>query len=93
MEAANARFAEQVRAILTPEQRAKVEKLTTETAALRERLGIPAPGQPQQRGQQPGQAPPGSGFVPGQGAWQPGQGTPTPVEGQPRRGSFPRNEN
>jgi Spy/CpxP family protein refolding chaperone len=94
MEAANARFAEQIRALLTPEQRAKAERLTTETAALRERIGIPAPGQPQQRGQQPGQAPPGSGFVPGQGAWQPGQGAPTPVEGQQRtRGGFPRNEN
>jgi len=100
MEAANARFVEQVKAILTPEQRAKVDKLTTETPALRERMGLPsleemrARMQQQQQQQRPGQGPPGGGFVPGQNAWQPGQGTPpTPVEGQQRRSGFPRGEN
>jgi len=102
MEAANARFAEQIRAILTPEQRAKAEKLTTETPALRERMGIPSPEemrarmQQQQQQQRPGQGPPGAGFVPGQGAWQPGQGAPPPAADgpqRPQRGGFPRGEN
>jgi len=98
IEAANTKFAEQVRGILTPEQRAKAEKLTAEAPALREKLGLPAPGQPPQRGQQqrPGQGPPGGGFVPGPGDWRPGQGGPgapaAPAGGQ-RRGGFPRGEN
>ena len=102
MDAANARFAEQIKGILTPEQRAKVEKLTAETPALRERMGIPSPEemrarmQQQQQPQRPGQGTPGGGFVPGQGAWQPGQGAPPPAaDGQqrPQRGGFPRGEN
>ena len=94
MEAANARFAEQVRGILTAEQRAKAERLTAEAPTLRERLGIPAPGQPQQqRGQQQRQTVPGSGFVPGSGAWQPGS-TPSDAPGGGQRQSrFPRGEN
>ena len=95
MEGPSTRFAEQVKGILTPEQRAKAEKLTAEAPALRERLRVPAPGQP--RGPQQGQGrqqPPGGGFVPGQGAWRPGQDTPNPPprpdgQPQPRRG-FPR---
>ena len=96
-EARNARFADQVRGILTAEQREKAEKLTAEAPALRERLGIPAPGA-QQRGQQGQggrqQTAPGGGFVPGAGAWRPGQDAPSaPASGtQPRR-TFPRGEN
>jgi len=87
-------FARQVRGLLTAEQRAKAERLTAEAPALRERLGMPTPGQP--RGQQGQQRPtPGGGFVPGQGAWQPGQGAPDRVAPEaPRgRGGFPRSEN
>jgi len=87
-------FAQQVRGLLTAEQRAKAERLTAEAPALRERLGMPALGQPRgQQGQQ--QRPtPGGGFVPGQGAWQPGQGVPNRVAPEtPRRGGFPRSEN
>jgi len=86
-------FAQQVRSLLTAEQRAKAERLTTEAPALRERLGMPAPGQP--RGQQGQQRPtPGGGFIPGQGAWQPGQIAPERVAPEtPRRGGFPRSEN
>ena len=87
-------FAQQVRGLLTAEQRAKAERLTAEAPALRERLGMTAPGQPRgQQGQQ--QRPtPGGGFVPGQGAWQPGQGVPNRVAPEtPRRGGFPRSEN
>ena len=90
------KFAEQVKGILTPEQKAKVENLTAAAPDLRKRLGIPEPGQPPQRGQQrQGQPAPGGGFVPGQGAWQPGQSAPNaPPGGQQRqRGGFPRGEN
>ena len=100
MEANNAKFAEQVKGILTPEQKAKAEKLTAAAPELRKKLGIPEPGQPPQRGpQRPGQPPaPGGGFVPGQGAWQPGGQNPPnapapPPGGQQRRGGFPRGEN
>jgi len=99
-ETRNAKFTEQIKALLTPEQKAKAEKLTAEAPAVREKLGIPAS---EQRGRQgPGQrgglAPaPGGGFVPGSNAWRPGQDTPgappaTPPGGRQRNG-FPRGEN
>ena len=69
-------FVNQVTAILTPEQKAKAERLTEGASALRTTLGIPAAGQPGQRGQG---GTGGSGFIPGSGAWQPGQGAPTPA--------------
>ena len=94
MAARGARFAEQVKAILTPEQRAKADRLTAEAPALRERLGVPAPGQPRgQQGQQGRQQAPGGGFVPGQGSWRPGQDVPDAPPPSPRRGNFPRGEN
>lgn len=90
-EALNKKYAGQITAILTPEQKAKVEKLTAGIPALREKLGIPAPGQPggrreQQRGREQ--------YTPGDGSWRPGQGatgnaSPTP----PRQGNFPRDGN
>ena len=91
MAASNAKFAEQVKGILTPEQKAKAEKLTTGIPALRGRFGIPEPGQQgrQPGRQQEGQAPPA--FAPGDGSWRPG-GQPTPGrQQQPNR--FPRGGN
>jgi len=103
VEAENAKFIEQVKGLLTAEQRAKAEKLTAETPELRKRLGMPEPGQrgqqpPGQPGRQPGgppPPPPGGGYAPGQGAWQPGQGAPQPAPPRqpPRGGGFPRGEN
>jgi len=101
-EANNARFAEQVKGLLTAEQKAKAEKLTAETPELRRRLGIPEPGQRGQQPEPPRQPggppppppPPGGGYAPGQGAWQPGQGAPQPAPPrQPPRSGFPRGEN
>jgi Spy/CpxP family protein refolding chaperone len=87
-------FAQQVRGLLTAEQRAKAERLTAEAPALRERLGMPAQGARGQQGQQGRTQTPGGGFIPGQGAWQPGRDVPTPAapSGQQRR-AFPRGEN
>lgn len=85
MEALGQKTADQIKAVLTPEQKALGEKLTTEGAALRERLGA----QQQQRGRggnNPQEG--GEGYRPGENSWQPGQGTP-PAETRPRRG-FPR---
>jgi len=91
-EARNKRFADQIQALLTPAQKAKADQLTAEIPALRERLGISAPGQ--QRGQQQrgGQQQPA--FVPGEGSWRPGQGAGqggnAPSPGGQQRGNFPR---
>ena len=88
----NKKYTGQIIALLTPEQKAKGEKLTAETPALREKLGIPAPGQPGQgRGGQ------GQGRReqqgPGDQSWRPGQ-TPPPGQGAPPpRGNFPRGNN
>jgi len=96
----NKKFADQIKALLTPEQKAKAEKLTAEAPALREKLGIPAPGPRGQQGpgQRGGQPPaPGGGFVPGSNAWRPGQDTPGAPPAAPpggrQRGGFPRGEN
>ena len=74
---ANQRFADQIKAVLTAEQKAKAEQLTAGAAALRTTLGLPTAGQ---GGQQPGQGAgrggaAGGGFVPGSNTqnWQPGQ--------------------
>ena len=86
----NKKYAEQVKAVLTPEQKAKAEKLTAEVPALREKLGIPAPGQGRQQ-QRRGQ---GDVYAPNEGSWRPGQqqpqGPPPGGERQPPRGAFPR---
>ena len=96
-EARNKKYADQISAVLTPEQRAKAEQLTAGVPALRERLGIAAPGQPQQRGQQQrGEGGRGSESVPGAGSWRPGQPMPeSPGRqgGQRTGGGFPRSTN
>jgi len=90
-EALNKKYAGQITAILTPEQKAKAEKLTAGAPALREKLGIPAPGQPggRQRGQE------GQGreqYTPGDRSWRPGQGAPNDPPPPPRQGNFPRSQ-
>ena len=86
------KFADQIQALLTPEQKAKADQLTAGIPAVRERLGIPAPGQQQQgRGQQQGRQAPT--YTPGAGSWRPGEGVPQ-QGGQPQqRGGFPRPAN
>jgi Spy/CpxP family protein refolding chaperone len=96
-----ARYAEQIKAVLTAEQKAKAEKLISEAPALMEKLGLQRGGQGGQRGQngqggqrnreggQNGQR--GGGYRPGAGSWQPGQGTPDSSEPAPTR-TFPREE-
>jgi len=93
MEARNKKFADQITALLTPEQKAKAEKLTADAPALREKLGLPEPGQgggQRQRPQGGGGQGPAGGYVPGAGAWQPGQPPPTRGEGGERPRNFPR---
>ena len=92
-EARNKRYADQMSALLTPEQRAQAERLTAEAPALRETLGIPTPGERRVGQRQP--PPRGGGrqqsdYVPGTGAWRPGQGAGTPPREGQRRGNFPR---
>jgi hypothetical protein len=95
-EARNKKYTEQIKAVLTDEQRAKAEKLTAEAPALRERIGasLGQARQQGQRGQQQGQsvqgrrttAPPPI-FTPGDGSWKPGDGAP--VKNRERTGEFP----
>jgi hypothetical protein len=55
----NGKYADQIKAVLTEEQKKKADDLTAGSAALREKLGLPAPGQ---RGQgQRGQGQGGQG--------------------------------
>lgn len=92
------KYRDQISAILTPEQKGKAEKLSAEAPALREKLGMPAPGQMGQ-GQRRGQGPPsgdGQPYTPGAGSWRPGQGVPGgDASPQPRtrqRSGFSRGE-
>ena len=89
-ESISGKYSEQITALLTPAQRTRLNELTAEIPALRERLGIPEPGQPRQpQGQ--GQGPARIPFVPGEGSWQPGRGAPpTPGGGAPQPRNFPR---
>jgi Spy/CpxP family protein refolding chaperone len=90
------RYADLIKALLTPEQKAKAEKLTAAAPELREKLGIPAPGQRGQGGRAQGQQP-GQPYVPGAGAWRPGQGAPdtgdTPPQRTRQRSGFGRGGN
>ena len=92
------KYAEQIKAVLTPEQKAKAEKLTAEAPALREKLGMAREGlgiarqglqAGQTQGQQRVQAPI---YMPGSGSWQPGQEVPNSPEPASRPGNFPRAE-
>jgi Spy/CpxP family protein refolding chaperone len=97
----NKKYAEQIKTVLTPEQKAKAEKLTAEAPALRERLGALAQqvqGQRGQQGQQQGQVVrpvpqrPAPIYTPGGGSWQPGDPVPVQPEKEQTGGQFPREE-
>ena len=86
MEALSKKYADKVTAILTPDQKARGDKLTAAAPELRKQLGLPEPGQGpgQQRGQQGGQRGPGAN------SWRPGQEMPGNAPPPNRPGSFPR---
>jgi Spy/CpxP family protein refolding chaperone len=91
------KYAEQIKAILTPEQKTKAEKLTADIPALREKLGMPLEGlavsRTEQRTQRQQQDTPA--YTPGPDAWRPGQPLPlmiSPHHSEERR-RFPRGEN
>jgi len=97
----NAKYAEQVRDVLTSEQIAKAEKLTSEIPALREQLGLPEqrtprqglPGLVQRAAQDLGRRIGSSygDYIPGPNSWQPGQGIPEGYRIE-RNSRFPRRE-
>jgi len=76
----NTKANDEILALLTAAQKAKIEELKAGAPALRTALGIgqrqpgagaqPGAGERQPRGEG------GAGFQPGQGSWQPGQGAP-----------------
>ncbi|MDR3183038.1 MAG: Spy/CpxP family protein refolding chaperone [Planctomycetaceae bacterium] len=101
LEASGKTFTEQIKAVLTPEQKAKGEQWTAEGKSVREKLGLPEPGQrnDRNRGEARGDGERrrgGSEYRPGAGSWQPGQG----AQGQAAQGEqgdqpkrrFPRSE-
>ena len=97
-EARNKKFNDEIKALLTADQKAKAEKLTAEAAEVRTKLGIPQPGQ-RGAGQGPGQGQGrqgqggqggGQGYTPGANAWQPGQAAPN-AGGAQRNSNFRRN--
>jgi Spy/CpxP family protein refolding chaperone len=102
MEASNKGFTEQIKGILTADQKAKAEKLTAESKDVREKFGIPAPGQRGDRGgdrqrgdDRRGGNRDGDGYRPGADSWRPGKGVAgddKPADSTPRR-TFPRSEN
>jgi Spy/CpxP family protein refolding chaperone len=92
-EARTKKFAEQIKAVLTPEQKEKAEKLTAEAKEIREKIGI---GNRERREgeDRPGRGEGGGEYRPGRNSWQPGQGTGERgnQNRQPRR-AFPQTEN
>jgi Spy/CpxP family protein refolding chaperone len=97
-EARNKKVGDQIKGILTPEQKEKGEKLTAEGKDLREKLGLPELGARGQRGPRGDRGGEGGGgeYRPGRDSWQPGQGGGRPSRddgGQaPPKRSFPRSE-
>ncbi|MDR3232523.1 MAG: hypothetical protein LBT46_02435 [Planctomycetaceae bacterium] len=94
-EASGKEFAQQIKAVLTPEQKTKAEQLTAEAKEVRQKLGIPEAGQRggQQRGDGERRERGGDGYRPGANSWQPGQGAAgqEPQDNQPKK-RFPRSE-
>ena len=91
------KYADQIKSVLTSEQRARAEKLTEEIPALKEKLGMSPEGlltitrdsqQIEQQTQEQGLTPPV--YAPGADSWRPGRPLPVPSRpsGGPRR--FPR---
>lgn len=92
-EARTKKFAEQIKAILTPEQKEKAEKLTAEAKDVREKVGIETGGR--RNGGDRSDRRNGE-YRPGQDSWRPGQGAGERgnqnQNRQPRR-AFPQAEN
>ncbi|MDR2705440.1 MAG: Spy/CpxP family protein refolding chaperone, partial [Planctomycetaceae bacterium] len=63
------KFAEQIKTVLTPEQKEKAEKLTAEAKEVREKVGI---GTRERRGGDDRPARDGGEYRPGQDSWRPG---------------------
>ena len=76
-----------IKALLTDEQKKKMETLTAGAAELKTKLGI-GQRQPGQQGQRGG-GNAGGVYTPGAQSWQPGQGQNAPSPAQ-RPGNFPR---
>jgi Spy/CpxP family protein refolding chaperone len=85
------KFAEQIKTVLTPEQKEKAEKLTAGAKEVQEKIGI---GTRERRGGDDRPARGGGEYRPGQDSWRPGQGTGERgnQNRQPRR-TFPQTEN
>jgi len=90
--ARNTKANDDIKALLTDDQKKKIDELTAGAAEVRRTvIPTPAPGATQRGGAAGGGA--GGGFVPGQGAWQPGQQAPAGAGGGGRQGGaggFPR---
>jgi len=79
------RYSEQIKAVLTAEQRAKAEKLTAEAPELVEKFM----GKKQDASKQSSRTP--YIYVPHAGSWQPGDPLPEGYRQQRSEGRFPRN--
>jgi len=99
IEARSKTYSDQIKAVLTAEQKAKAEELIAGAAELREKLGIPPQPQPgqgrpqgQDRGPRQGQQGGGSEYRPGTNSWRPGQDVPPGSGGMPSGNSRFRND-
>ena len=94
MEARAKKYGDQVKDVLTAEQKEKAEKLTAGAAEVREKLGIGQGGATDRgssrRNDRSGQGGPRDNYVPGADSWRPGQGTPQSTP-NPNGGSRFRN--
>jgi hypothetical protein len=97
------KYADQIKAVLTPEQKTKAEKLTIEAPALvgkflGKKQDAPKPVGQEQRGQQKQDEKQGKSeqtpayiYVPREGSWRPGD--PLPMQNKEQKpGRFPRKE-
>ncbi|MDR1962807.1 MAG: Spy/CpxP family protein refolding chaperone [Planctomycetaceae bacterium] len=92
-EARTKKFGDQIKAILTPEQKEKADKLTAESKEIREKLGFGG-GNRERREGGGGRSDRGGEYRPGENSWRPGQGTGERGNNQNRqpRRAFPQNE-
>lgn len=103
-EARTKKFAEQIKAVLTSEQKEKAEKLTTEAKEVREKIGLGNRDRERRGGESRSESRSGRGekgggegggeYRPNRDSWQPGQGVGERgnQNRQPRR-AFPQTEN
>ncbi|MCL2006088.1 MAG: hypothetical protein FWG73_07980 [Planctomycetaceae bacterium] len=94
----NKKFAEQIKALLTPEQRARGEKLTADAPALLDKMPLQDHVRENLRGlrvrdaeRQEQSEPTAPAYVPGTGSWRPGDAIPERYRQERNtRGRFPR---